>query len=194
MQQPIIIEGDLTTTGGRMIASQTTNKTSGKSIIQLNDQFYCPSCKRTGRVVQASSMDKINGIGVAYNTCRVQCGCSGTQMVMASMQTTDTVTTGGRSPSSQSNQTANLLQAASAAIAYDLFFQLKHHTTGKVLAGTPYKMTLPDGTTIQGVSDDSGHTQTISADSPLIASIEAPYYGDNANTTHSNFGSDACCH
>jgi uncharacterized Zn-binding protein involved in type VI secretion len=193
MGQPIIVEGDTTTTGGRMIASQTTNKTGGKAIIVQGDRYSCPSCKSIGSVVQASSMDKINGIGIAYNTCKVQCGCSGNQMVMAS-QTVDTVEVGASSlsRSSQSSYSDNRLQAASAALVYDLFFQLKHHITGKLLVDTPYKITLPDGTTVQGESDDYGHTQKISADSPLIASIEAPYYGNNADTAHTNLESDTC--
>ena len=83
MSQPIIVEGDPTTTGGRMIPSQATRKSNGKNIIRLGDKFFCPACKQMGSIVQASNLQFCNSIGVAYHGCKVQCGCSGNHIVMA---------------------------------------------------------------------------------------------------------------
>lgn len=83
MSQPIIVEGDPTTTGGRMIPSQTTRKSKGKNIIVLGDKFFCPVCKKMGSIVQASNLQFCNSVGVAYHGCKVQCSCPGSHFVMS---------------------------------------------------------------------------------------------------------------
>ena len=83
MSLPVIVEGDLTTTGGRLIPSQTARKSNGKNIIVLGDKFFCPICKKIGSTVQASSLQFCNSIGVVYHGCKVQCGCPGNNIVMS---------------------------------------------------------------------------------------------------------------
>lgn len=83
MSLPIIVEDDPTTTGGRMIPSQTTRKSNGKNIIVLGDKFFCPSCKKMGTVVKASDLQFCNSVGVVYHGCKVYCSCPGNHFVMS---------------------------------------------------------------------------------------------------------------
>ncbi|EDU61236.1 hypothetical protein PROSTU_00085 [Providencia stuartii ATCC 25827] len=47
------------------------------------DSVYCPSCKKTGAIVEGDSLMKINGIPVALEGHKVACGCSGGSVLVA---------------------------------------------------------------------------------------------------------------
>ena len=75
---------------------------------------------------------------------------------------------------------------------YDLHFLVQDEKTGKPLADIPYRLTLETGREIRGVTDQQGLTETIDADSALIAKLEVPYYGDSTSGSHAHHEHDAC--
>lgn len=157
MSQAIILEGDHTSTGGRMIASQTSRKSSGKNVILIGDKYYCPSCKSTGSIVQASDLQFVRGVGVAFHGCRVQCGCPGQHMVIAT-QSIDLVDV-----KSGSSKQQNLMGLASQPqVIYEQQFVLVDEFTQEPLINRFYKI-LRNGETITGKTDEQGKTQKMEA-------------------------------
>lgn len=166
MSQAIILEGDPTSTGGRMIASQTSRKSNGKNVILIGDKYYCPSCKSTGSIVQASDLQFIRGVGVAYHGCRVQCGCPGQYMVIAT-QSVDLVDVKSGSPKQQ-----NLMGlAAQPQAVYEHQFKLVDDMSNMPLSNRYYKMFM-NGVTVVGKTDTNGLTQMMSASERLEVMIE----------------------
>jgi type VI secretion system secreted protein VgrG len=55
---------------------------------------------------------------------------------------------------------------------FDQHFLLINNQTGAALAYASYRITLSDGRVFEGVSDDSGKTVLVTADTPLKANIE----------------------
>lgn len=55
---------------------------------------------------------------------------------------------------------------------YDQHFFIKNDQTNAPLAHVKYRITLDDGRMLEGVSDENGLTEKISANSPLNATIE----------------------
>jgi uncharacterized protein (DUF2345 family) len=47
---------------------------------------------------------------------------------------------------------------------YSGAFRAVDETTGAPIAGLPYRIELPDGSTVRGVTDDDGHTACITSD------------------------------
>jgi uncharacterized protein (DUF2345 family) len=75
---------------------------------------------------------------------------------------------------------------------YDLHFLVRDDKTGSPLSGIPYKITLETGEQVTGITDASGLTKTIGSDAPVIAKLEAPYYGEHSSTTYTYDEHDAC--
>lgn len=71
----IILKNDTTNTGGSVLtASSLAKQTQGVACV--GDSVYCPSCKKTGTIVEGDSLMKINGIPVELEGHKVACGCS----------------------------------------------------------------------------------------------------------------------
>lgn len=72
----IILKNDTTNTGGSVLtASSLTKQIQGVACV--GDSVYCPSCKKTGAIVEGDSLMKINDIPVALEGHKVACGCCG---------------------------------------------------------------------------------------------------------------------
>ncbi|MFW1642261.1 PAAR domain-containing protein [Acinetobacter guillouiae] len=170
MSQPIILEGDLTTTGGRMIPSQTARKSNGKNIIVLGDKFFCPACKAMGAVIQASDLQFCNSVGVAYHGCKVKCGCPGNHIVMAT-QSVDLVDKGSSGKSTKSNTNHVIAQSLVSDKTYEHQFVLVDEFTQIPLADRFYKIIM-DGVTVTGKTDSQGQTQLMTASEMLEVLIE----------------------
>ena len=82
--------------------------------------------------------------------------------------------------------------SAAAAKAYDLHFLVQDEKTRKPLPNVPYRITLENGQQVTGTTDEKGLTELVSADSPVLAKLEAPYYGNDSSNTHTQHGHGAC--
>ena len=162
MPLPIIVEGDLTTTGGRLIPSQIARKSNGKNIIVLGDKFFCPLCKTMGSAVEASNLQFCNSIGVVYHGCKVQCSCAGNHFVMSkqSVDLTDI----------KSNSKV-LKQNIEDKKIYEHQFVLVDEFTNTPLANRYYKMTMGE-VIITGKTNNQGETQLMTASEMLEVMIE----------------------
>lgn len=79
--------------------------------------------------------------------------------------------------------------AVKEKITYDLFFHVKHAKTGNSMTNTQYKITLTDGSTFEGVTDENGYTKKAFSNTAQLAKIEVPYHD---NTINSNKQSEPC--
>ncbi|MGG4610826.1 PAAR domain-containing protein [Providencia sp. Me31A] len=78
----IILRNDTTNTGGTVLtASSLAKQTQG--VACMGDSVYCPSCKKTGTIVEGDNLMKIKAIPVALEGHKVACGCSGSCVLVA---------------------------------------------------------------------------------------------------------------
>ena len=77
MARKIIVVGDVTDHGGKVIEGSPTQRISGKPIARLGDKVDCP---RKGHgvnaIVEGDPSYLINGIPVALEGHKTECGCS----------------------------------------------------------------------------------------------------------------------
>lgn len=71
----IILKNDITNIGGTVLTASSLAKQI-QGVACVGDSVYCPSCKKTGTIVEGDSLMKINGIPVALEGHKVACGCS----------------------------------------------------------------------------------------------------------------------
>jgi uncharacterized protein (DUF2345 family) len=69
---------------------------------------------------------------------------------------------------------------------HDLHFLVRDKVTGKPRANVPYKISLENGKSVEGTTDENGLTQKISDNSATIATLEAPYYGNSTSSSNTN--------
>ncbi|MCK4139994.1 PAAR domain-containing protein [Ralstonia pseudosolanacearum] len=82
MSQTMIVVGDTTTHGGRVITGSETHTIRGKSIARLGDLVDCPEHYPDGRphgvnpIIEAHPTFEIGGRRVALHGHRTECGCT----------------------------------------------------------------------------------------------------------------------
>ncbi|MCW2255261.1 putative Zn-binding protein involved in type VI secretion [Providencia alcalifaciens] len=79
----VILKNDTTNTRGTVLSGSSLAKQTNE-VACVGDSVYCPSCKKTGQIIEGDSLMKINGISVALEGHKVACGCSGGCVLVAS--------------------------------------------------------------------------------------------------------------
>lgn len=176
----IIRLGDDTSHGGKVVSATSHVTVGGKPVARLGDKCTCPKRGHNNCViVEGDTAWTIDGIPVALEGHKTSCGA----VLVSSAPNNGREDVGGAAASfvSAANVvTANspLLEGAKKAVtketldAYDQHFLVINSQTNKPLAFVPYRITLSDGRTFQGLSDEEGKTELVSANSPLNANIE----------------------
>jgi uncharacterized Zn-binding protein involved in type VI secretion len=77
----VILVGDSTTTGGKVLSGSPL-ASSSQQLARKGDPVFCPACKTTGAISEGSSLANIAGIPIALEGHKVTCGCpDGCQLV-----------------------------------------------------------------------------------------------------------------
>ncbi|MFS2017175.1 PAAR domain-containing protein [Massilia sp. CT11-108] len=81
MPLKIIVVGDSTDHGGKVISGSPSHDVDGKPIARLGDQVDCPQCYPGGKphginkIITAHATLSVGGIAVAVEGCVSECGC-----------------------------------------------------------------------------------------------------------------------
>lgn len=81
MPLKIIVVGDKTDHGGRVISGSPTHDIGGKPIARLHDKVLCPQFYPGGKphglnmIITAHETLTAGGVPVAVDGCRTECGC-----------------------------------------------------------------------------------------------------------------------
>lgn len=186
------LNGDWTTTGANLISTIPSNATTDRrGMVRRGDPTtVCPKCGKAGLVAEGEARFNLLGKPIALDGHLVNCSCPvGSNRIVAPLGILSTDTTKCTYVET-GNPIASLAQRPTKK-QFDLQFLLTDSNNGKPKPYTPYQITMETGTVIRGVSDESGLTKKIFADSPLKATIEAPSY-EPAELTYTC--TDVCQH
>lgn len=70
----IILQNDTTDTEGSVLSGQVL-ATEKYPIACIGDAVYCPACQQIGEIIEGSSLMQIQGVPVALEGHKVECGC-----------------------------------------------------------------------------------------------------------------------
>jgi uncharacterized Zn-binding protein involved in type VI secretion len=190
--KPVIRLGDPTSHGGAVVSAASTTSFFGKQVACLGDAVSCPQQGHTScTIIEGDPSWSIGGRPVALDGHKTSCGAT-------LISTLGQVMRDYASSSNHIDPPAMPLMPALpvlASLPFDLHFQLLGEQTGKPMKNVGYKLTLEDGTTVTGQTDEHGMTEKIAAAYPAIATLTAPYH-DNNNDTESidpDCECDTCC-
>lgn len=163
MLRAVICKGDPTSHGGKVLEGNELVTTNGRAVAQKGHMTVCPQCKGQFPIVEGVSFHTYAGIGTAVDGMKTACGA---KLIATQQQMLIDDAGGGE------NAAASPLAAAAAAASseqrgkYSGAFRAVDEHSGEPVAGLPYRIELPDGRTVRGVTDADGHTQHVSSDNP----------------------------
>ncbi|MBY4672416.1 hypothetical protein FEP95_02003 [Burkholderia multivorans] len=148
-----IRNGDTTSHGGRVIASDMTNTVDGKALALLGDMVSCPRCSGVYPIVKikADLHMTFNGRPVASHGDMTACGAT----LIASQSTATASPTSGGAGAPIGGGKSVIAQRDGA---YRGRFQLVDDQSREPLPNHPYTVRSSDGQTIHGTTDANGHT------------------------------------
>jgi uncharacterized Zn-binding protein involved in type VI secretion len=168
----IVTNGNPTSTRGVVIATDSTNMNMGKYIALHGDHATCGNCgPGSWPIIASANYMSFHGRAVVQHGDWVACPCRKNQVIAMSADMyygdhSDGKSTQADAMASESIATSN------ANTAYDRVFVIKNNQTGQPLPSVKYRLTLLDGTTVEGVTDGQGMTQQIAAASQQNVKIE----------------------
>ncbi|AAY35511.1 MULTISPECIES: PAAR domain-containing protein [Pseudomonas] len=71
----IVREGDLTTTGGFVLAASASEVIERRRVARMGDPVWCPACREIGFIAQGNPTYIDELVAVATQGHEVQCGC-----------------------------------------------------------------------------------------------------------------------
>ncbi|WP_106076135.1 PAAR domain-containing protein [Chromobacterium amazonense] len=158
----VIRLGDPTDHGGNVTSASGTTTMFGKAVALVGDSVSCPKQGHTNCViVEGDPSWTVGGKGVALEGHTVSCGAKLISTMGEVGRDYQSSAVGGHAAA------AALAAGAAAAAAAKLLFdeQIRFFTADRnVLANTPYKLTLADGSTLEGKTDAAGKTARIQTD------------------------------
>lgn len=177
MSQPIIVLGDSTSHGGKVIGASSFSDTHGKGWARVGDMVSCPRCKGVFPISQGDSSLTDDGKAVAYHGCKTACGAT----LISSQSFTTTDPSGGASAGADAaankNNAANLGSIGAGMVAgysdepvdvvsqrFKGRFQVLDQTSGEPLAQQQVRVRSTSGQYLTGTTDAEGYTQWVERD------------------------------
>lgn len=181
MARAVICKGDPTSHGGKVLEGNENATCLGKPIALKGHQTYCPLCKGQFPIAEGLGHHSFGGIGTAVEGMKTACGATliATQHVMTVDEGGGDG--GGAAAGASASQAAPRAQAGKAAqaaraagqpdAAYAGTFRAVDKGTGAPIAGLPYRIDLPDGTSLRGVTGEDGRTQPVQHHDPATVTL-----------------------
>ncbi|EHU2779321.1 PAAR motif family protein [Acinetobacter baumannii 16553_8] len=155
MATPYITIGCPTTGGGKVISGNSLFQIDGIPVACTGDKATCPTHKVLATIVSGDPNMNIFGKMAARAGDSLSCGCK-----LLPQQNLVVQDNGGAVQGSQaSNATQDSFMPQ--ADEHGIKFQLKDQETGKPLAQQYFKLKGPDGSEIEGFTDENGFTELI---------------------------------
>lgn len=193
----VIRLGDPTTHGGTVVSASSTYEMFGKQVACLGDKVTCPVPGHgVCTIVEGDPIWTIDGRHVALEGHKTSCGASLISTlpnVTRSYEGMGVAGAGGAAASAISGASAMAASVlASDKHDYDMHWLVLDKDTGEPAANLPYKITLDDGRSIEGMTDSQGLTDKIGDAYASVATIEVPYYGNSSSNPDSDEQHDTC--
>lgn len=167
MERAVVCKGDRTTHGGTVLEGAELFLCDGRAVAAKGHMTFCPQCRGKFPIIEGLDFHTAFGHGTVLDQMATGCGAH----VIASPNTMMFVDDRANGPADAAGH------ATSAALANqtDVFstrFRIVDELTGEPLPHQPYRVRLPDGSTLRGVTDEDGNTERIVGHEPASVALE----------------------
>lgn len=169
-----IRDGDTTSHGGRVIASDLTNIVDGKALALLGDMVSCPRCGGLYPIVKvkADLHMKFHDRPVVSDGDMTACGAT---LIASQDAATATPTSSSGAPIGGGKSVVAQNDGPNRGR-----FQILDDNTRNPIAYHPYTVTSTDGKTIHGTTDADGHTDWLNTQQAASLLFRQPGAASNA--------------
>lgn len=164
MMRAVICKGDPTSHGGDVIEGNEDATTDGRPIAQKGHMTHCPKCKGNFPISEGVDFHTYAGIGTAVEGMRTACGAT-----LIATTTKDSMLIDDQSEAEAVMAAPSAAKPAPAKYAGS--FRAVDEGSGSPVPGMPYRIELPDGTTLRGVTNSDGYTERITGLDPATARL-----------------------
>jgi uncharacterized Zn-binding protein involved in type VI secretion len=168
----IIRKGDTTSHGGTVLEGWEHTSLYGIPIAGLGHKVWCPQCKGNFPIADGAKNHVFGSIGTALEGMKTACGAT----LIASQHTATVDYAGEARSESPSHREATSGRAKKPGEDFDRYFVLLDSATGKPLRQRSYAIRLPNGSSVEGITDAQGHTKLCSASESQV--VELVVYDD----------------
>ncbi|MGA9919354.1 MAG: PAAR domain-containing protein [Paraburkholderia sp.] len=175
MRKAAVRDGDLTTTGGRVIGTSTGYTDHSKKLALDGDVATCSNCKGTHRIFGTGKGISDRGRNVVVDGDSVLCPCGKNRAIVGSNPGYFLNSSPG-SPSA--SNAAAAIESTSSSLATSTFDeQVRVAAPGAARKDYPYFIKTADGQTSYGRTDADGNLPRIEAQEAIDYTV---YWGDAA--------------
>ncbi|MBV6322323.1 PAAR domain-containing protein [Duganella violaceipulchra] len=171
MQRAVICKGDPTSHGGQVLEGSETATIDGKPIALLGHMTFCPQCKGKFPIIEGLDFHTFAGLGTVVDGMKTGCGAT-----LTATQNRMFIDIGGAADRSDSAD--NLTGSTHKEGQYTASFRAVDEETGAAVSGLAYRIGLPDGESLRGVTDADGNTERVVGHDPATITlhweVEAP--------------------
>lgn len=160
----VICKGDPTTHGGKVLEGNEHATTGGRPIAQLGNMTHCPKCKGDFAIVEGLGFHSYAGLGTAVEGMKTACGAE-----LIATTTKESMLLDDRRDGAGSLDRGPSGNAAPPSTHHGSFRAVDAY--GRPVAGMPYRIELPDGSVVRGMTGEDGYTQQVSAQSAATAAL-----------------------
>ncbi len=161
----VICKDDPTSHGGKVLEGNSFATANGRPIAQKGHMTYCPQCKGEFPIVEGLAFHTFAGTGTAVEGMKTACGAE-----LIATTTKGFMMIDDRSEAA-SPATADAATAAASAAVNLGSFRAVNRRTGEPVADMPYRIDLPDGSTLRGVTDAAGYTERVTGHDPATVRL-----------------------
>ncbi len=174
MRRCHITLGATTTAGGVVVSASSCATIDGVSIALEGDQIACKACRGAGRIlcIGPRLSETWNGKKVALEDDLCVCGCRPPPKLKPSQQHHFQFIGGADGAGAEAGATAS----ASAAPVYDEAVQAIDQASGNPVVGLHYRVEMPDGSVLRGVTDADGKTMRVATRGSVPLTL---FWGDD---------------
>jgi uncharacterized Zn-binding protein involved in type VI secretion len=180
--QPLIVQGDTTSHGGRVIGGSPFSSCEGKPYARIGDMVACAKCKGVFPIVEGIQSFIIDCAPVAHHGCRVACGAT---LISSQTLTFASPSFGEATAAGAGDAIPSRFGAIGAAMAtyeerpsdetneqFHGRFQLVSIEDGKPIANQPARIRAADGQYVDGTTDTQGYTAWVQRGAEEALSFE----------------------
>ncbi len=162
----VICKDDPTSHGGKVLEGNPVATANGRPIAQKGHMTYCPQCKGDFPIAEGLGFHTFAGVGTAVEGMKTACGAT-----LIATTTKGFMMIDDRSESETSRAAAAAAAAAEAARSHIGSFRAVDEHTGEPLAGMRYRIALPDGSSLRGVTNADGYTERVTGHDPATVKL-----------------------
>lgn len=180
VMRAVICKDDPTSHGGVVVEGNALATVKGRQIAQKGHMTRCPRCKGDFPIVEGLPFRSIAGVGMAVEGMKTACGATLIATTTQGFMMVEDQSEAGESATAAAAATAETAATAAAAVAASTAQAVVQHAasfravdehTGEALPDMPYRIELPDGSSLRGRTDADGYTERVNGHDPAMVRL-----------------------